>query len=56
MDLKELKKEITLVEEKIASYPRGNVSFKTIKGKKQPYLQWTEDGKRHSKYLKLDER
>ncbi|MCQ2508492.1 MAG: ATP-binding protein [Dorea sp.] len=36
--------------------PKESLTFKTIKGKKQPYLQWTEDGKTKSKYLKLEER
>lgn len=56
MELNDLKKEIASMEERIASLPRGSVSYKTIKGKKQPYLQWTEDGKRKSRYLKLEER
>ena len=56
MELHELKKGISSLEEKIASLPKGSVSYKTIKGKKQPYLQWTEDGKRLSRYLKLEER
>ena len=56
MKMQEVIKRIGTLEEKIASYPKGNISFKTIKGKKQPYLQWTEDGIRHSEYLKQDNR
>lgn len=40
----------------IASLPKGNISFKKIKGKEQPYLQWTENGKRYSRYIKTSVR
>ncbi|MBO5610041.1 MAG: hypothetical protein J5929_06725 [Eubacterium sp.] len=35
--------------------PKGSIVYKTIKGKKQPYLQWREDGKTKSRYIKADE-
>jgi hypothetical protein len=37
------------------SLPSGYVSAKTIKGKKQYYLQRREDGKMKSEYIKADE-
>ncbi len=40
----------------IASLPRGSISHKKIKGKSQPYLQWSENGKTRSRYLKAGER
>lgn len=44
------------LESLIAKLPQGNITYKTIHGKKQPYLQWTEKGKTKSKYIKLSER
>ncbi len=41
---------------RIAELPVGSISMKTIKGKGQPYLQWTQDGKTRSRYLKAAER
>ena len=52
MEPKELIKQIDSIRADIAALPKGNASFKTIKGTKRLYLQWTEDGKRHSKYVK----
>ena len=51
-----LQKQITELETEIAELPAGYVVWKNIKGKKQPYLQWTENGKTTSKYLKKDVR
>ncbi len=44
------------LEEQIAALPQGNVTYKKINGKDQPYLQWTEKGKSRSKYIKVSER
>ena len=44
------------LESLIAKFPQGNITYKTIHGKKQPYLQWTEKGKTKSKYIKISER
>ena len=49
-------KQIAELENQIAKLPAGYVVWKNIKGKKQPYLQWTENGKTTSKYLKKDVR
>nr|MCR4711115.1 AAA family ATPase [Clostridia bacterium] len=34
----------------------GTLTYKTIKGKKQPYLQWVEDGRSVSRYIRKAER
>lgn len=40
------------VEARIAELPTGYISEKNINGKKQYYLQWREDGKLKSKYIR----
>lgn len=47
---------IEMIQHKLAQLPPGNLVYKLIKGKKQPYLQWTENGKTISKYVKISER
>ena len=44
---------IAELEEMIAALPQGNITYKKINGKEQPYLQWTEKGKSKSKYIKV---
>ena len=54
-----MKKQLDRIQELeslIAKLPQGNITYKTIHGKKQPYLQWTENGKTKSKYIKISER
>ena len=51
-----LQKETAELERQIAKLPAGYIVWKNIKGKQQPYLQWTEKGKTFSKYLKKDVR
>ena len=36
----------------LASLPKGYISNKTIGGKVRHYLQWTENGKIKSRYIK----
>lgn len=36
---------------RIAELPSGYISRKTINGRVRLYYQWTEDGKKRSKYL-----
>lgn len=48
--------EIEALRSRIADLPRGTVVYKTIRGRPQPYLQWYEDGKTRSRYLKVGER
>lgn len=42
------------IESKIAELPVGYISKKNIKGKTQYYLQWRENGKMKSKYIRAD--
>ncbi len=49
MDIIELVREMNRL-------PKGTVVYKNIKGKKQPYLQWSEGGKTKSRYIKKNER
>jgi len=44
-----------MLEERIAKLPRGSISYKSINGKRWPYLQWTEGGKSKSVYIKKEE-
>ena len=44
------------IEKELAGLPQGTLVYKTINGKKQPYLQWAENGKTKSQYVKLAER
>lgn len=48
--------KIQQLENEIASLPQGTINIKKIYGKEQPYLQWTENGKSKSKYIKKGER
>ncbi len=52
----EINKRIMELENELAILPQGSINIKKIKGKEQPYLQWTENGKSKSKYIKKDER
>ena len=49
-------KRIQELEREIAVLPQGTINIKKINGKQQPYLQWTENGKSKSKYIKVKER
>lgn len=52
----EMNARISALEEELARLPMGNLVMKKIKGKEQPYLQWSEGGKTKSRYIKIDER
>ena len=47
---------IVEIEQELQNLPKGRVFYKTIKGKTQPYLQWSEKGKTVTKYVKVNER
>ena len=47
---------IKKIEEQLARLPVGTVVYKTINGKKQPYLQWRENGRTVSKYIRIHDR
>ena len=51
MDLVRLK----YIKEWIAQLPQGNITYKTINGKKYPYYQWTENGKQRGRIVKEHE-
>lgn len=52
----DINKRIAELENEIAILPQGSVNIKKINGKEQPYLQWTENGKSKSKYIRKNER
>lgn len=47
---------IKKLEEQLEQLPKGSLTYKNIKGKKQPYLQQTINGKSVSYYIKQEER
>ena len=51
-----LNDRIREIEMELQKYPRGYLVYKTIRDKKQPYLQWNEDGGSKSRYIKVGER
>ncbi len=40
------------IQAEIDTLPKGNITFKTIRGRRRMYLQWTENGKKNSVYVK----
>lgn len=52
----DIRKRILELENEIAVLPKGSINIKKINGKEQPYLQWTENGKSKSKYIRKCER
>lgn len=51
----EISKRILQLEKEIAALPNGYISVKNIRGKERRYLQWLENGKLKSKYIKAAE-
>lgn len=49
-------RQIEQIMQRLGEMPRGTLVYKNIKGKKQPYLQWTEHGKSKCCYIKIDDR
>lgn len=47
---------ISEIESQLAQLPSGSLVYKHIRGKDQPYLQWTENGKVVSRYIKMEKR
>ena len=47
--------QIKKLEDELLTYPNGYISRKLIGGKERFYLQWTENGRLKSKYIKADE-
>lgn len=44
--------EIERIQEEIDRLPKGNITYKTIRGRRRMYLQWTENGAKKSMYIK----
>lgn len=51
MNVGELENELAKIRQEMAELPTGYISKKIINGKTKRYLQWTEDGKKKSKYV-----
>ena len=47
--------QIDELERRISALPAGSVTKKSVRGKEYFYRRWTENGKRHEKYLPADE-
>ena len=47
--------EKRIIQEKVNTLPIGGITYKTINGKKYPYLQWTENGKQRGRRVKAEE-
>ena len=43
------------IKEWISQLPTGNISYKTIRGKRYPYYQWNDNGKQRSRVVKPEE-
>ena len=41
--------------EQISVLPKGNITYKTIRGCRRMYLQWTENGKKQSRYIRAED-
>lgn len=55
MTEKERQEKIAELQREIESLPKGYISTKTVKGNPYYYHQWSESGKKKSRYLKTDE-
>ncbi len=51
MNNDEIIKELSTIQNEIATLPNGYISKKNINGKERYYLQWNENGKKKSKYI-----
>ena len=56
MDVRTGRLRIEEIEDELKQLPKGKVFLKKIKGKEQPYLQWSENGKAGTRYVKTGER
>lgn len=55
MEQNDVMTRIAEIEKQIAVLPAGTISVKQISGKKYSYHRWTENKKRHEKYIPADE-
>ena len=49
-------KRIEEIDKRLEQLPKGTLTYKTINGKKQPYIQRTIEGKSVSYYVRMSER
>ena len=54
--LKNPKMRLEEIDSRLKELPKGTLTYKTINGKKQPYIQRTIQGKSQSVYVKLEGR
>lgn len=54
--MKNPKDRIREIENRLEQLPKGTLTYKTINGKKQPYVQRSLDGRSVSFYVKMSER
>ena len=47
--------DVETIKKQILSLPKGSITYKNIRGSRRMYLQWYEDGKKVSRYIKKDE-
>lgn len=47
--------ELKAILDELAELPKGNITYRVIRGKKRMYLQWYEDRKKQSRYIKASE-
>lgn len=43
------------IAEQLSHLPKGNITYKTIRGARRMYLQWSEGGKKKSKYVRKED-
>lgn len=43
------------IAEQLSHLPKGNITYKTIRGARRMYLQWSEGGKKKSKYVRRED-
>ena len=53
--MQSISEQISALEKELSECPVGYISRKVINGKKRFYLQWSENGKVKSRYIKSDE-
>ena len=51
MEIEKLKDELESLKRELETLPSGYISKKMIQGKIRYYLQWSESGKKKSKYI-----
>lgn len=52
----EKEKRIKEIQTELSNLPKGNIIYKTINGKRQPYLHWTENGRQKTLFVKVKDR